>query len=200
MQGPRLRRGRDRLLGVTRRRRLHRRRDEHALREISLGDEAAYRIADFPLTAEVLRTGESRAVSFLDGDVDPAEAFILRDLGMSALLMVPIVIAGRAWGLVELYEMRHRRFLEDDVAVAEFVVAQAAKRLEDVGAGDESERNTPPVYDSRPSGRADRARGRRSAWRSAGSGERPMRATTNAAPSTSKAAPVESSAEVSTSL
>ena len=29
---------------------------EHALREISLGDEAAYRISDFPLTAEVLRT------------------------------------------------------------------------------------------------------------------------------------------------
>ena len=28
---------------------------EHALREVSLGDEAAYRIADFPLTAEVLR-------------------------------------------------------------------------------------------------------------------------------------------------
>jgi diguanylate cyclase (GGDEF)-like protein len=123
---------------------------EHALREISLGDEAAYRIADFPLTAEVLRTGESRAVSFVDSDVDPAEAFILRDLGMSALLMVPIVIAGRAWGLVELYEMRHRRFLEDDVAVAEFVVAQAAKRLEDVGAGDESERSTPPVYEFPP--------------------------------------------------
>ena len=63
---------------------------EHALREVSLGDEAAYRIADFPLTAEVLRTGEPRAVSFVDGDVDPAEAFILRDLGMNALLMLPI--------------------------------------------------------------------------------------------------------------
>src|SRR5262249_28764199 len=35
---------------------------EHALREVSLGDEAAYRIADFPLTADVLHTGESRAV------------------------------------------------------------------------------------------------------------------------------------------
>ena len=123
---------------------------EHALREVSLGDEAAYRIADFPLTAEVLRTGESRAVSFTDGDVDPAEAFILRELGMSALLMVPIVVAGQPWGLVELYEMRHRRFLEDDVAVAEFVVMQAAKRLEAVGVTDEGERGRPPVYELPP--------------------------------------------------
>ena len=35
---------------------------EHALRQVSLGDEAAYRIADFPLTAEVptKRRGEGR--------------------------------------------------------------------------------------------------------------------------------------------
>ena len=55
-------------------------------------------------------SGEPRAVSFADGDVDPAEAFILRDLGMNALLMLPMRVRGNAWGLVELYEMRHRRF------------------------------------------------------------------------------------------
>ena len=96
---------------------------EHALREVSLGDVAAYRIADFPLTAEVLRTGEPRAVSFADGDVDPAEAFILRDLDMNALLMLPITVSGQAWGLIELYEMRLRRFGADDVAVAQFLVS-----------------------------------------------------------------------------
>jgi len=122
---------------------------EHALREVSLGDEAAYRIADFPLTADVLRTGEARAVSFIDGDVDPAEAFILRDLGMSALLMLPIRVGGRAWGLVELYEMRHRRFGEDDVAVAEFLVAQAEKKLESAASPDDSHRR-PRVYELPP--------------------------------------------------
>ena len=50
---------------------------DHALREVSLGDDAAYRIADFPLTAEVLRSHEARTVSFAEGDVDPSEAFIL---------------------------------------------------------------------------------------------------------------------------
>ena len=102
----------------------------HALREISLGDEAAYRISDFPLTAETLQSGEPRTVSFLDGEVDPAEAFILRELGMNALLMIPLRVAGRPWGMVELYEMRLRRFTHDDVGVAQFLTSRAERRVE----------------------------------------------------------------------
>ena len=119
---------------------------DHALREVSLGDEAAYRISDFPLTAEVLRSGEPRAVSFADGDVDPSEAFILRDLGMNALLMLPVHVRGKTWGLIELYEMRHRRFGEEDVAVARFLVAQAERRLEIVGDEGDALRR-PAVYE-----------------------------------------------------
>jgi GAF domain-containing protein len=122
---------------------------EHALREVSLGDEAAYRIADFPLTADVLRTGEPRAVSFMDGDVDPSEAFILRDLGMNALLMLPVRVGGRMWGLIELYEMRLRRFAEDDIAVAQFLVSQAERRLEVVASTDDA-RRPPRVYELPP--------------------------------------------------
>jgi diguanylate cyclase (GGDEF)-like protein len=128
---------------------------EHALREVSLGDEAAYRIADFPLTADVLRSGEPRTVSFAEGDVDPSEAFILRDLGMNALLMLPVQVRGKAWGLVELYEMRLRRFNDEDVAVAQFLVTQAERRLEIAGDTDDLRRR-PAVYelpddeDSRP--------------------------------------------------
>jgi len=119
---------------------------DHALREVSLGDEAAYRIADFPLTAEVLRSGEPKTVSFAEGDVDPSEAFVLRELGMNALLMLPMQVGGRAWGLVELYEMRLRRFSEEDVAVAEFLVAQAERRLEIVGDTEDG-RSRPAVYE-----------------------------------------------------
>jgi diguanylate cyclase (GGDEF)-like protein len=119
---------------------------DHALREVSLGDDAAYRIADFPLTAEVLRNGEPKTVSFAEGDFDPSEAFILRDLGMNALLMLPMRVRGRAWGLVELYEMRLRRFSEEDIAVAEFLVAQAERRLEIVGDTDDA-RSRPAVYE-----------------------------------------------------
>ncbi len=102
----------------------------HALREVWLGDGQAYRIADFPATGEVLRSGMPRTISFADPDVDPAEAFVLRDLEMNALLMVPIVVGGRPWGLVELYEMRLRAFEDDEVAVARFLVHQAERRIE----------------------------------------------------------------------
>ena len=118
----------------------------HSLRAVSLGHEAAYRISDFPLTAETLRLGEPRSVSFLEKEVDPAEAFILRELGMNALLMLPLRIRGRSWGLVELYEMRIRRFTEDDVSLAEFIVSQAERRLEEIApvAGTRERR---PVYE-----------------------------------------------------
>jgi diguanylate cyclase (GGDEF)-like protein len=126
----------------------------HALRDVKLGREAAYRISDFPLTAEVLRTAEPRAISFADGDVDPAEAFILRELGMNALLMVPLYVRGVPWGLAELYEMRLRRFTEDEMSVARFLVSQAERRLTVVAANDPPRRR-PPVYEL-PSGDAVR--------------------------------------------
>lgn len=119
---------------------------KHALREVSLGDEAAYRIDDFPLTADVLRTGKPRAISFAEGNVDPAEAFVLRELGMNAVLMLPLHVAGRPWGLIELYEMRLRAFSDDDIAVAEFLTVQAERRLEVVGGADEPHRR-PRVYE-----------------------------------------------------
>ena len=118
----------------------------HALRDVKLGREASYRISDFPLTGDVLRSAEPRAISFADGDVDPAEAFILRELGMSALLMVPLRVGGAPWGLAELYEMRLRRFTEDEVSVARFLVSQAERRLEIVSANDPP-LPRPPVYE-----------------------------------------------------
>jgi diguanylate cyclase (GGDEF)-like protein len=121
----------------------------HALREVSLGDEAAYRLSDFPVTAETLQTAEPRAVSFLDGDIDPAEAFILRELGMNAVLLLPLHVGGKPWGLVELYEMRLRRFTGDDVVVARFLVSHAERRL--AALGDESSpAESRPVYELPP--------------------------------------------------
>jgi diguanylate cyclase (GGDEF)-like protein len=122
---------------------------EHSLREISLGDEASYRLSDFPVTAETLRTGEPRAVSFLDGDVDPSEAFILRELGMNAVLLLPLHVGGKPWGLVELYEMRLRRFTDDDLVVARFLVAQAERRLAALGA-ETAPFGSAPVYELPP--------------------------------------------------
>jgi GAF domain-containing protein len=65
---------------------------------------------------------------------------------MNAMLMVPLRVRGRSWGMVELYEMRLRRFNEDDVAIAQFLATQAERRLEVIAAV-ELPRQRPPVYE-----------------------------------------------------
>ena len=74
---------------------------------------------------------------------------------MNALLMLPVRVGGKTCGLVELYEMRHRRFTDDDVAVASFLVAQAERRLEAVGDSEEARRR-PAVYELPDSGSSRR--------------------------------------------
>jgi hypothetical protein len=130
----------------------------HSLRDVSLGAKAAYRLSDFPLTSAVLESGDPLAISFLDEDVDPAEAFLLRELEMNALLMIPLHVRGAPWGLVELYEMRLRRFTADDVALARFLTKQAERRLEELDA-DEAPAALRSVYELPPTG--GRSRGPR---------------------------------------
>ncbi len=106
---------------------------QHALRDVDLGEDNAYLIADFPVTQKVLETLTSRSISFLDDDLDGAEAFVLRELQMNSALLVPIVVHGKAWGLVEIYDMRLRRYDADETAVACFLVDQAARCVEALG-------------------------------------------------------------------
>lgn len=115
----------------------------HSLREVDLGPTAEYLIDEFPLTREVLERGAARAISFLDDDLDPGEAFVLREIGMCSCLLLPLVVEGRAWGLAEVYDSRLRRFSAEEVAVAQFLVDRAGSRLEALGGGDGPERQLP---------------------------------------------------------
>jgi hypothetical protein len=63
--------------------------------------------------------------------------------------MLPLSVEGRAWGLVELYEMRLRRFTDDDIAVGRFLTAQAERRLAELG-GSSAPGRRPPVYELPP--------------------------------------------------
>ena len=106
----------------------------HSLRDVDLNPNNAYLIDDFPLTKLVLESQESRSISFLDDDLDPAEAFVMRNLRMNCVLLLPLVVDGRSWGLIELYDMRLRRFTREQQAVSEFLVGIAARRIEALGA------------------------------------------------------------------
>jgi diguanylate cyclase (GGDEF)-like protein/putative nucleotidyltransferase with HDIG domain len=92
--------------------------------------EYGYLLGDYPLTREVLETARPRAVSLNDEDADPAEAFVLRELKMQAVLLLPFEVAGRTWGLFEVYDARPRRFTPAETGLAELVVRQAAVLLE----------------------------------------------------------------------
>jgi GAF domain-containing protein len=81
----------------------------------------------------VLDTETIRSVSFLDDEVDSGEAFVLRELEMNAVMLVPLVVRGSSWGLVEIYDMRLRRFTTEDEALARFLVGQAGRRIDALG-------------------------------------------------------------------
>jgi diguanylate cyclase (GGDEF)-like protein len=108
---------------------------QHALRDVRIKEGETYVVSDFPVTQEVLETQCVRSVSFLDDDLDSGEAFVLRELQMNAVMMLPLLVHGRAWGLVEVYDMRLRRFTSEQEAVAEFLVAQAGRRMEMLTSG-----------------------------------------------------------------
>ena len=81
----------------------------------------------------MLESKTARSISFFDDDLDQAEAFVLRELQMSSCLLVPLVVAGRSWGLVKVYDMRMRRFTPDDEVLAMFLSGQAGRRIEALG-------------------------------------------------------------------
>lgn len=115
----------------------------HALRDVDLEADASYLIDDFPVTKAVLESGESKAISFLDDDLDRAEAFVLREVRMNCALLVPIVVDRRPWGLIELYDMRLRRYSREQQAVAEFLVGMAARRIEALGDAARADKRLP---------------------------------------------------------
>src|SRR6266576_344073 len=60
----------------------------------------SYYLTDYPTTASVLATSTLCSISADDPGADPAELFVLREIEMQAVLLVPIVVEGRGWGLI----------------------------------------------------------------------------------------------------
>lgn len=86
--------------------------------ETSLGLGQGFLVSDYPPTKRVLDSGEPIVLTLDDGDVDEAEAEVLRALGYATLLMVPFELRGARWGLVEVYRRDVRPFTSAEVAAA----------------------------------------------------------------------------------
>jgi GAF domain-containing protein len=87
-----------------------------------------YLVPDYPQTQAVLQTGVPHALTLEDDDVDAAEASVLEELGFKSLLMLPLLIGGATWGLVEVYRETTVPFSADDVRIAGEIVARTSAR------------------------------------------------------------------------
>ena len=87
-----------------------------------------YLASDYPLTQEVLERGEPRLVSRDADDADQAEADLLRRLGFTELLMLPLSTQGSRWGLVEVYS-NERPFGPRELEVAQELLRGAEELL-----------------------------------------------------------------------
>lgn len=106
---------------------------EHARdgRTLVLGH--GYLISDFPATQEVLDQDKPLACSLLDADCDPAEAGLLREMGLDSLLMLPLSLADGRWGLAEVY-VNGRAFEDADLAAAQPLAQAFGEALEQLPA------------------------------------------------------------------
>jgi putative nucleotidyltransferase with HDIG domain len=91
--------------------------------------ERAYYLADYPVTAATLEDRAPCAISTDDPLADPAELFVLREVGMQAVLLVPLVVEGKAWGLIEVFDTRTRGFSVLERQLAELGAAQISALL-----------------------------------------------------------------------
>ncbi|HWH55499.1 MAG TPA: hypothetical protein VNT04_07950 [Gaiellaceae bacterium] len=106
---------------------------EHALdgRTLVLGH--GYLITDFPLTQEVLDEEKPKTCSLLDGDCEPGEAELLRELRLDSLLMLPLSGTSGSWGLAEVY-VNGRLFTDEDVQRAVPLAGAFGEQLQQMPA------------------------------------------------------------------
>ena len=103
--------------------------DEHTTSARPLAHGHEYLISDFPLTRDVVESGEARWVSRLDSQADEHESALLAQLGFESLLMVCLPSSGSCWGLVEVYNDRGT-FDERQAELAERLAAETGALLE----------------------------------------------------------------------
>jgi putative nucleotidyltransferase with HDIG domain len=84
----------------------------------------SYYLSDYPATEAVLESRVPCSISADDPGADAAEVFVLREMDMQAVLLVPLVVEKRPWGLIEVYDSRTRAFPAPERHLAELAAAQ----------------------------------------------------------------------------
>jgi EAL domain-containing protein (putative c-di-GMP-specific phosphodiesterase class I) len=99
-------------------------------------DPSRYLLADYPATLSVMTTRHTLEVQLSDPGADDAERDLMRRLGHSSMLVVPMVHDGRAIGIVEFAQNMPRRWTAQDVAHARGLAAHLTPVVRRLGPQD----------------------------------------------------------------
>jgi putative nucleotidyltransferase with HDIG domain len=102
----------------------------------------SYYLADYPTTAAVLKSGLPSSISADDAGADSAELFVLREMEMQSVLIVPLTVETVNWGLIEVYDTRTRVFS----GVERYLAELAATHIGALVAGFEHEERAQRLY------------------------------------------------------
>jgi PAS domain S-box-containing protein len=94
--------------------------------------EKPYLVTDFPARAEVLHGNRPTVVLVSDPRADSSEVGLLRRLGWSSMLMLPLVLHDAVVGLVEIYDAEERQFTPEEMRLGQALTSQAAVALHNV--------------------------------------------------------------------
>ncbi len=86
--------------------------------------EERFPLAEYPLTARVLREQEAAQVLVGDPEADPREVELLLCLGLRSLLIVPVVSQGETLGIVEAYSEVERPWTRTQINRARIISNQ----------------------------------------------------------------------------
>ncbi|HEX6489883.1 MAG TPA: HD domain-containing phosphohydrolase [Gaiellaceae bacterium] len=115
---------------------------DYASGERQVARGLSYYLADYPTTAAALESGIPCSISTDDPAGDPAELFVLREMEMQSVLLLPLFVETHAWGLIEVYDTRTRAFSGLERHLAELAAAQIGALL----AGFEHEERNERLY------------------------------------------------------
>ncbi len=113
---------------------------DYSRSERNLARDVGYYLSDYPATAAVLESGVPMGISSDDPHADPAEVFVLRELRMEAVLLVPLIVQAKPWGLIEVYDVRPRAFSGAERHVCEVAAAQVGALVAGFEHGEAVER------------------------------------------------------------
>ncbi len=109
-------------------------------------DQTIFPIADFPLSARVIRDKEAVQTVVGDPESDPHEVELLLSLGERSLLMVPVVSRGESIGIIEAYRTDERAWSRAEINRARVIASQFASVIPTLATERERRaREQPPV-------------------------------------------------------